>query len=100
MMDDSCRPYSPLQPIETPVLGWYWDPRCIPQHMKIFAIVHLLRDMRLTPIDFLLETISLSSEYNSTRNGFYQGSGLNHFLNTTISRNKRGTAKLLARANG
>ena len=93
MMDDSCRQYAPLQPIETPLLGWYWDPQCIPQHTKIFAIVRLLRDMRLTPMDFLLETISLSSEYDSTRNGFYQGSGLDHFLNT-ISQNKKGINKL------
>jgi hypothetical protein len=44
-------------------------------------------------MDFLLETISLSSEYDSTCNGSYPGSSLNQFLNT-ILQNKKGINKL------
>jgi hypothetical protein len=93
MMMDNDYGHAQPQPIEAPMLGWYWDPHYISYDTKVFAIVYLLRDMHLTLMDFLLETISMSSVYDSTCNGFYQGSGLNQFLNA-VSQNKKGIAKL------
>lgn len=36
-------------------------------------------------MNLLLETISMSAEYDYSRNGFYQGSGLDHFLNAKLA---------------
>lgn len=47
----------------------------------------------MSPMDLLLTVIGNKSEFSMNRNGFYQGNGLEHFLNM-VSNDKTGKQKL------
>jgi hypothetical protein len=76
-------------------LHWSVDPRYLSPIQQRIAIMEVLRTMRMAPVDLLIESLSSEPAYKSYQDGFYRGSGLEHFLNV-IERDKRGSKKLFS----
>jgi hypothetical protein len=76
-----------------PHLLWSIDPRYISPIQQRIAILEVLRGMRMSAVDLLIDSLGLEPAYKTYQDGFYRGSGLDHFLNI-IERDKRGIKKL------
>ncbi|KAJ7655885.1 hypothetical protein B0H17DRAFT_1213924 [Mycena rosella] len=74
------------------VLHWVWSLDTIPEHIKVLSIVKVMRDMRMSPIEFVTHLLVPQDAYRDNANGFYRSRGLENFLNV-VCREKRGRKK-------
>ena len=75
------------------LLSWAFDPAYLTTVQQRVAVLELLRGMRMSPMDLLVMSLGSDPAYKTYRDGFYRGSGLNHFLNT-VEADKRGSKRL------
>ena len=75
------------------LLIWAVDPRNLTKEQQIGAVLDRLRDLRMSPMDLVLTTVSQRPEYRTSRDGFYRSNGLEQLLNVAEA-DKRGNKKL------
>ncbi|KAJ7129941.1 hypothetical protein C8R46DRAFT_925140 [Mycena filopes] len=87
----------PFQPRLPPIapLHWTYYPHSMPEHVKILAIVQILKDMKLSPMDLVTSLLVDPTHYQANIDGFYRSSGLEQLLNV-VSKDKHGARKLFA----
>ncbi|KAJ6568612.1 hypothetical protein B0H19DRAFT_938682 [Mycena capillaripes] len=76
-------------------LQWIYHPQWIPESVKILAIVQVLKDMKMSPIDLVTTLLVNPKLYQANIDGFYRSTGLEQLLNV-VSQNKRGADKLFS----
>ncbi|KIJ63656.1 hypothetical protein HYDPIDRAFT_29448 [Hydnomerulius pinastri MD-312] len=76
-----------------PLLAWIYDPRYLAEDQQIVAILDLLRDLRMSPMNLLLRSINARPNFQDSREDFLRGKGLFHFLNT-LEVDTQGKAKI------
>jgi hypothetical protein len=83
---------SPPPPQLSPLI---WTPAAakLDSNGRLLAIAALLRQMRYSPMDFVIALLGQGPEFDTFRKGFYDSQGLEQLLNVMES-NKRGVAKL------
>ncbi|KAJ7759811.1 hypothetical protein DFH07DRAFT_1023425 [Mycena maculata] len=85
-------PPPPPPPPSSP-LRWARDPNKIPLTTKVLAVVQILRDLRLSPVEFLITLLSHQDAYKDNAIGFYRTDGLEQLLNV-CSADPRGKKKV------
>jgi hypothetical protein len=80
-----------MQP--SPPLSWMLNPAYLTPVQQCIAVLELLRSMCMSPMDLLVTSLGSDPAYKTYQDGFYRGSGLDHFLNT-VEANKRGSKRL------
>ncbi|KAJ6473464.1 hypothetical protein DFH09DRAFT_953689, partial [Mycena vulgaris] len=62
---------------------------------KLRSILHILKDMKMAPIDLVISLLVQPDTYGTHIDGLYRGQGLEHFLNL-VNKDKRGTKRLFS----
>jgi hypothetical protein len=63
------------------LLSWAVEPRTLSKEQQIRALFECLRDLRMSPMDLVLVTVSSRPDYKTSQDGFYRSNGLEQLLN-------------------
>ncbi|KAJ7167409.1 hypothetical protein C8R43DRAFT_1121828 [Mycena crocata] len=88
-------PIPPPTNLTPSVLTWSYQPHTIPIFVKMQAIISLLKDMKLSPMDFVTDILVQATLFSTNIDGFYRSKSLEMFLNA-VYRDKRGSKRLTA----
>ncbi|RDB22299.1 hypothetical protein Hypma_010669 [Hypsizygus marmoreus] len=63
------------------LLAWCYQPETITPEKKLLAIIDILKELRMSPMDLVLEALGGNPAFKANRDGFYKGQGFEKLMN-------------------